>query len=87
MARGDACGALIFQAEAVRQRLTFMKVEAMLWAQGLVLRRDQVKLDLVGARVYADPDAMRLVRWAILRLEGQGASSPCLRHRVFTVGP
>lgn len=60
------------EAQGARQRLALDETEAMLWAEGLVLRRDEIGRDLMGARVGSDPEAMRLARWAIRRLEGQG---------------
>ncbi|MBM3606529.1 MAG: DUF1403 family protein [Alphaproteobacteria bacterium] len=59
------------EAKGAVRRLALVEVEAMLWAQGLVLRRDEIGRDLMEARVASDPEAMRLARWAIRRLEGQ----------------
>nr|WP_111299584.1 DUF1403 family protein [Paracoccus saliphilus] len=74
LGRLDATLAALPEAEAqgARQRLALEETEAMLWAEGLVLRRDEIGRDLMGARVSSDPEAMRLARWAIRRLEGQG---------------
>jgi len=54
------------------RRLALIEVEAMLWAQGTPLRREEIGRDLMEARAGADLEAMRLARWAIRRLEGQG---------------
>ncbi|WP_265502845.1 DUF1403 family protein [Paracoccus beibuensis] len=61
------------EAEGARQRLALVEVEAMLWAQGLVLKREEIGRDLLNARAGSDPEAMRLARWAVRRLEGQGS--------------
>ena len=62
------------EANRARQRLALIKVEAMLWAQGLVMGRDEIGRDLLDARAGSDPEAIRLARWAIRRLEGQGGA-------------
>lgn len=74
LGRLDATLAALPEAEAqgARQRLALEETEAMLWAEGLVLRRDEIGRDLMGARVGSDPEAMRLARWTLRRLEGQG---------------
>ncbi|WP_347265783.1 hypothetical protein [Paracoccus sp. (in: a-proteobacteria)] len=59
------------RAGALR-RLALSEIEAMLWAQGVPLRREEVGRDLMEARAGADLEAMRLARWGIRRLEGQG---------------
>lgn len=53
-------------------RLALIEVEAMLWAQGTPLQREEIGRDLMGARAGADLEAMRLARWSLRRLEGQG---------------
>lgn len=53
------------------RRLALIEIEAMLWAQGTPLRREEIGRDLMGARADADLEAMRLARWALRRLEGQ----------------
>lgn len=53
-------------------RLALIEVEAMLWAQGTPLRREEIGRDLMEARAGADLEAMRLARWGLRRLEGQG---------------
>lgn len=60
------------EASGARLRLSLLEVEAMLWAQGMPLRRDEIGRDLMDARTGSDPEAMRLARWALRRLEGQG---------------
>lgn len=52
-------------------RLALTEVEAMLWAQGTPLRREEIGRDLMEARASTDLDAMKQARWAIRRLEGQ----------------
>ncbi|SMG52308.1 MULTISPECIES: helix-turn-helix domain-containing protein [unclassified Paracoccus (in: a-proteobacteria)] len=54
------------------RRLALIEAEAMLWAQGSPLRREEIGRDLMEARAGADLEAMRLARWSIRRLEGQG---------------
>ncbi|UXU76310.1 MULTISPECIES: helix-turn-helix domain-containing protein [unclassified Paracoccus (in: a-proteobacteria)] len=71
-------------------RLALIEVEAMLWAQGSPLRREDIGRDLMEARASADLEAMRLARWGIRRLEGQGDAAD-LRgflglHRAETAG-
>lgn len=65
MARGPRRGAL--------RRLALIEVEAMLWAQGMPLRREEIGRDLLDARAGSDLEAMRQARWAMRRLDGQGA--------------
>lgn len=60
------------RAGAIR-RLALAEVEALLWAQGRPLRREEIGRELMDARAGTDLDAMRLARWAVRRLEGQGA--------------
>ncbi|MTH64187.1 helix-turn-helix domain-containing protein [Paracoccus shanxieyensis] len=59
------------RAGAVR-RLALIELEAMLWAQGTPLRREDIGRDAMEGRVGADLEAMRLARWGLRRLEGQG---------------
>ncbi|SCY94385.1 hypothetical protein [Paracoccus tibetensis] len=54
-------------------RLALAETEAMLWAGGTVLPREEIGRDALDARAASDPEAMRLARWALRRLEGQGA--------------
>ena len=54
-------------------RLALAETEAMLWAGGMVLPREEIGRDALDARAASDPEAMRLARWALRRLEGQGA--------------
>ncbi|KRW96323.1 helix-turn-helix domain-containing protein [Paracoccus sp. MKU1] len=68
-----AVAALEPEAQAgANRRLALIEVEAMLWAQGTPLRREEIGRDLMEARAGADLEAMRLARWGIRRLEGQG---------------
>ncbi|MCJ1900237.1 MULTISPECIES: hypothetical protein [Paracoccus] len=68
-----AVAALEPEARAgANRRLALIEVEAMLWAQGTPLRREEIGRDLMEARAGADLEAMRLARWGIRRLEGQG---------------
>lgn len=68
-----AVSALDPEARAgANRRLALIDVEAMLWAQGTPLRREDIGRDLMEARAGADLEAMRLARWGIRRLEGQG---------------
>lgn len=53
-------------------RIAAHEVEAMLWACGTPLRREEIGRDLMDARAGSDLNAMRLARWALRRLEGQG---------------
>lgn len=61
------------EAEGARQRLALLEVEAMLRAQGVMLGPDEISRDLMEARASSDPEALRLARWAIRRLDGQGS--------------
>jgi len=68
-----ALAALEPEARAgANRRLALVEVEAMLWAQGTPLRCEEIGRDLMEARAGADLEAMRLARWGIRRLEGQG---------------
>jgi len=60
------------EADGAGRRLALLEVEAMLWAQGLTLRCDGIGRDLMDAQAGSDPEAMRLARWAVRRLDGQG---------------
>lgn len=60
-------------ADGARLRLALAEAEAMLWAGGLVLPREEIGRDALDARAASDPQAMRLARWALRRLDGQGA--------------
>ncbi|WP_176562874.1 hypothetical protein [Paracoccus liaowanqingii] len=60
-------------AAGARERLVHIEVEAMLRAQGLMLGRDEIGRELMEARAASDPEPLRLARWAVRRLEGQGA--------------
>lgn len=59
-------------AQGAIGRLALIETETMLWAEGLVLGRDEIGRDLAGARAGSDPQAMRLARWTMRRLVGQG---------------
>ncbi|MBU3032047.1 helix-turn-helix domain-containing protein [Paracoccus marinaquae] len=59
------------RAGAIR-RLALVEVEALLWAQGMPMRREEIGKDLLDARAETDLEAMRLARWATRRLDGQG---------------
>ncbi|TJZ91397.1 hypothetical protein FA743_11450 [Paracoccus gahaiensis] len=61
------------EAAGARERLVHLEVEAMLRAQGLMLGRDEIGREPMEARAASDPEALRLARWAVRRLEGQGA--------------
>ncbi len=67
------------QGEAARdgatRRLALIEIEAMLWAEGRPLRREEIGRDLMEARAGADLEAMRIARWGLRRLEGQGATT------------
>lgn len=54
------------------RRLALIEIESMLWAQGSPLRREEIGRELMDARAATDLDAMRLARWGLRRLEGQG---------------
>ena len=41
--------------------------------RGIVLPREEIGRDALDARAASDPEAMRLARWALRRLGGQGA--------------
>lgn len=69
--RLDECVAAMGQGAAAR--LALREVEAMLWAAGTPLAAEEIGRDLADARAGADLGAMRAARWALRRLEGQGA--------------
>ncbi|WP_228461930.1 Fic family protein [Paracoccus liaowanqingii] len=80
------------EAAGARERLVHLEVEAMLRAQGLMLGRDEIGRELMEARAASDPEALRLARWAVRRLEGQGplADLPAflgLHRRAASDGP
>lgn len=54
------------------RRLALIEIESMLWAQGTPLQREEIGRELMDARAGTDLDAMRLARWGLRRLEGQG---------------
>lgn len=54
------------------RRLALIELEAMLWAQGTPLRREEIGRDVMEGRAGTDLEAMRLARWGMRRLEGQG---------------
>jgi hypothetical protein len=60
-------------ATGAATRLALAETEAMLWAGGIVLPREEIGRDALDARAASDPEAMRLARWALRRLGGQGA--------------
>ena len=60
-------------ADGAVTRLALAEAEAMLWAGGIVLPREEIGRDALDARAASDPEAMRLARWALRRLDGQGA--------------
>ena len=53
------------------RRLAMIEVEAMLWAGGTPLPREEIGRDLMAGRAASDPGAMARARWALRRLEGQ----------------
>lgn len=55
------------------RRLALIELEAMLWAQGTALRREEIGREAMDARAGSDLEAMRLARWGLRRLEGQAA--------------
>lgn len=54
------------------RRLALIELEAMLWAQGTPVRREEIGREAMDARAGSDLEAMRLARWGLRRLEGQG---------------
>lgn len=58
--------------EGATRRLGLIELEAMLWAQGTPLRREEIGREVMDARAGTDLEAMRLARWGLRRLEGQG---------------
>lgn len=53
-------------------RLARLEVEALLWAAGTPLRREDIGRPPAALRADADLAAQRLARWAVRRLEGEG---------------
>lgn len=70
------------------RRLALAEVEAMLWAAGTPLPREEIGRDLMAARAGSDPRILALARWALRRLEGQSDPSQLREflglHRVGT---
>ncbi|MBU2958964.1 hypothetical protein Q4511_15715 [Paracoccus sp. 1_MG-2023] len=63
------------EAEGLCKRFALLETEAMLWGQGLILSRDEIGREILEARSSSDPEALRLARWSMRRLAGQGAQS------------
>ncbi|SMO43313.1 MarR family transcriptional regulator [Paracoccus laeviglucosivorans] len=61
--------------DGATRRLALIELEAMLWAQGTPLRREEIGRDVMEGRAGTDLEAMRLARWGLRRLEGQGTLS------------
>ncbi|WP_299847815.1 MarR family transcriptional regulator [uncultured Paracoccus sp.] len=57
---------------AIRRRLALNEVGMMLWAQGCPIAPDDLGRDQMDAGADLDLDGLRLGRWALRRLEGQG---------------
>lgn len=53
------------------RRLAMIEVEAMLWAEGTPLPREDIGRDLMAGRAGSDRQVMAKARWALRRLEGQ----------------
>lgn len=53
------------------RRLAMTEVEAMLWAEGTPLPREEIGRDLMAGRASSDRQVMAKARWALRRLEGQ----------------
>lgn len=53
------------------RRLAMIEVEAMLWAEGTPLPREDIGRDLMAGRASSDRQVMAKARWALRRLEGQ----------------
>lgn len=53
------------------RRLAMIEIEAMLWAEGTPLPREDIGRDLMAGRASSDPQVMAKARWALRRLEGQ----------------
>lgn len=74
-ALGRLEGQMAALPDAVRRgtihRLALLEVEAMLWAEGTPLSRDEIGRDLMDLRAGTDLEVLHLARWAIRRLEGQ----------------
>lgn len=64
-------------ADGAVLRLALAEAEAMLWAGGIVMPREEIGRDALDARAASDPEAMRLARWALRRLGGRGRLRTC----------
>ena len=73
MAVGRLDEAAAAMGQGAPDRLALLEVEAMLWAAGTPIRREQIGRDLARAPTGADLHAHRQARWALRRLGGQGA--------------
>lgn len=72
------------------RRLGLIEVEAILWADGRPLPREDIGIELLDAHASSDLEALRFSRWAMRRLEGR-AETEQLRpflglHRVEASG-
>lgn len=60
-------------------RLALVEVEALTWAAGTPIPREDLARDLLDAPAGTDLEALRLARWAVRRLQGRGDADD-LRH-------
>lgn len=63
-----ALDALVQRAPWLPPRLALIEVETMLWAQGTLLRREDIGRDLMAARMGADLHGLVQARWAVRRM-------------------
>ena len=70
-----ALDAVLANDPGMIRRLAMMEVEAMLWAEGTPLPREEIGRDLMAGRASSDPQVMAKARWALRRLEGQADPS------------
>ncbi|WP_312530872.1 helix-turn-helix domain-containing protein [Paracoccus sp. (in: a-proteobacteria)] len=63
-----ALDAAVEDAPWLLPRLALLEAEAMLWAQGIILRSEDIGRDLLAARSGADAEGLMQARWCIRRL-------------------
>lgn len=63
-----ALDALVEDCPWLLPRLALVEAEAMLWTQGILLRREDIGRDLLAARSGADAEGLTQARWSVRRL-------------------
>lgn len=71
-----ALDAAVESAPWIVPRLALIEAEAMLWSQGIILRREEIGRDLMAARAGSDMQGLVQARWAVRRLCPGGDFDP-----------